>query len=902
MKKTAKRAKKAKSKREIILPKSPKKLSKQKLDNMGFFQRIRYKYRMACDHQARKRAESLATLPKDPVKRFFAHFQPKRVFNYWFSWYGLAKILKFFAACFLLGIIFIGIIFFYFKNEIRDLESQLSHLSIQDTVNTYLDRNGVVLWKDTGEENYRIAVDGAEISDYMRQATVAIEDKNFYDHPGFDLTALVRATLANLSGQKIQGASTLTQQLIKQVYFSEEAQSAGRGGIPRKIKEVILSIELEKTYSKDQILTMYLNESPYGGRRNGVESAARTYFDKSAKDLTLAESALLAAIPNNPAIFNPYNSYGHESLIARQHSVLDAMVRQEYISSEEAEEAKKVPVLDQIKPESSQYSNMLAPHFVLEVRSQLEKKYGYATMRAGGFTIKTTLDYRLQKIAEEAVSVGIKHAYKNKSDNLALVSIDVETSQVAAMVGSVDFFNGTYGEFNAATSLVEPGSTIKPILDYSPLFMEREGQNFGPGSILKDENIDHIYCAGSSGSCRLRNYTGAFYGNVTIRWALGRSLNIPAVKALYINGIDNSLKIAHELGDISYCKDRENYGLSIAIGSGCNVRIVEHANAYASLARGGSYKELAYVLEIKNSSGDILESWTDSSGKRVVDEQVAYMISDILSDPKVRWSNREGFIVDGVWTANKTGTTTTTNSSVAKDSLLVSYSTALSTFVWNGNHDGSGLTSSTYDVNRYAIDHFMRHAHKDVYEPEGKWHSGDKPVRPAGIQNLSINGRYDIWPSWFDPKKSSGTTKTSLNFNKFTYLLASDCTPSSHIISVEVSKSIDPMTKKEIWDVPEPYNREEQDACPYNYSYLEPTISSISIADSVAAFTITQGSETLKTYEVFINGVTKGAQALSASGTFSVPLSDTDTYIKVVVTDVYDGTASSEREIPTSSP
>lgn len=903
MKKTAKRTKKSKSKREIILPKSPKKLSKQKLDNMGFFQRIRYKYRMACDRQARKRAESLATLPKDPVKRFFAHFQPKRVFNYWFSWYGLAKILKFFAACFLLGIIFIGILFLYFKNEIRDLESQLSHLSIQDTVNTYLDRNGVVLWKDTGEENYRIAVDGTEISDYMRQATVAIEDKNFYEHPGFDLTALMRATLANLSGQKIQGASTLTQQLIKQVYFSEEAQSAGRGGIPRKIKEVILSIELEKTYSKDQILTMYLNESPYGGRRNGVESAARTYFDKSAKDLTLAESALLAAIPNNPAVFNPYNSYGHEKLLARQHSTLDAMVKQGYISSEEAEEAKKVPVLDQIKPESSQYSNMLAPHFVLEVRSQLEKKYGYATMRSGGFTIKTTLDYRVQKIAEDAVAIGASHAYKNKSDNLALVSVDVETSQIAAMVGSVNFFNGTYGEFNATTdALIEPGSTIKPILDYAPLFTEREGQNFGPGSILKDENIDHIYCAGSSGPCRLTNAIGRFSGDVTIRKALGQSLNIPAVKALYINGIDNSLQIAHELGDVSYCNGRENYGLSIAIGSGCNVRMVEHANAYASLARGGSFKELSYVLEVKNSAGDVLETWTDSSGKRVVDEQVAYMISDILSDRSARFFNSPGFVINGVWTATKTGTTTTTSSSVTKDSLMVSYSTALSTFVWNGNHDGSGLASNNRDVSRNALNHFMERVHKDIYEPEGKWHPGDKPIRPAGIQNLSINGRSDIWPSWFDPKKSSGTTKTSLNFNKFTYLLASDCTPSSHIISVEVSKSIDPMTKKEIWDVPEPYNREEQDACPYNYSYLEPTISSISIADSVATFIIIQGSETLKTYEVFINGVTKGAQALSAGGTFSVPLSSTDTYIKVVVTDVYDGTASSEREIPPSSP
>jgi len=193
-------------------------------------------------------------------------------------------------------------------------------------------------------------------------------------------------------------------------------------------------------YSKDQILTMYLNQSPYGGRRNGVESAAQTYFGKHSKDLTLAESALLASIPNNPGVFNPYNEYGHEQLLWRQHYTLDVMAEMGYITEDEAEEAKQVAILDTIKPESTQYSDMLAPHFVLEVRKQLEDKYGIQTMRSGGWTIKTTLDYRAQKIAEDAVAVGMTHTYKNRSDNIALVSVDVETSQVVAMVGSQDFF------------------------------------------------------------------------------------------------------------------------------------------------------------------------------------------------------------------------------------------------------------------------------------------------------------------------------------------------------------------------------------------------------------------------------------------------------------------------------
>ena len=578
---------------------------------MNLYSSLSYKHRAKQEANSRRRAEDLAKLPKEPVKRFFARLHPKRVFKWWFSWRGQKAILKFCAACFLILIIFIGGLFLYYKKDLDEI--RLDEMSISETVNTYLDRNGELLWKDTGNEDYRLVVDADEISDYMYKATVAIEDKNFYNHAGVDFGALIRATFSTLGGHGVQGGSTLTQQLIKQVYFSDEAASENRGGLTRKIKELILAIELEKMYNKDQILTMYLNQSPYGGRRNGVESAAQTYFGKTAKELNLAESALLAAIPNNPGVLNPYNTYGNEMLIERQHKVLDDMVSMGYITEDEAKEAKEVAILDTIKPESSQYAGMLAPHFVLEVKKQLEEKYGIQTMRAGGWTIKTTVDLRAQKIAEDAVAVGAANTYKNHSDDVALVSVDVETSQVIAMVGSIDFFNETYGEMNATTdSIIEPGSSIKPILDYAPLFMQREGINYGPGSVLKDENINKLYCAGYSGSCSLTNATGSFYGNVTIRFSLGHSLNIAAVKALYINGIDNSLEVAHALGDKTYCDGREGYGLSIAIGSGCGVKMVEHANAYASIARGGSYKDLAYVLEVKNSSGEVIESWTDS--------------------------------------------------------------------------------------------------------------------------------------------------------------------------------------------------------------------------------------------------------------------------------------------------
>ena len=873
--------------------KTKRKLSKK---NMNLYSSLSYNYHAKKEANSRRRAEELAKLPKDPVKRFFARLHPKRVFKWWFSWRGQKAILKFLAACVLIGIIFIGGLFLYYKKDLDEI--RLDEMTISETVNTYLDRNGELLWKDTGNENYRLVVNADDISDYMYKATIAIEDKNFYNHIGVDFGALIRATFSTLSGRGVQGGSTLTQQLIKQVYFSDEAASEDRGGLSRKIKELILSIELEKMYSKDEILTMYLNQSPYGGRRNGVESAAQTYFGKSAKDLTLAESALLAAIPNNPAVLNPYNSYGNEMLIERQHKVLEDMVSMGYITEDEANEAKKVAILDTIRPESAQYADMKAPHFVLEVKKQLEEKYGIQTMRAGGWTIKTTVDLRAQKIAEDAVAVGMSHSYKNRSDNLALVSVDVETSQVVAMVGSSDFNNPTYGELNVTTdSSIEPGSSIKPILDYSPLFMQREGVNYGPGSILKDENINKLYCAGYSGSCALTNATGTFYGNVTIRFSLGHSLNIAAVKALYINGIDNSLEVAHALGDTSYCEGREGYGLSIAIGSGCGVKMVEHANAYASLARGGVYKDLSYILEVKNSSGEVVESWSDSEGTRVVDDQVAYMISNILSDGSARFgiyaaggSQSAGYVIPGVWTATKTGTTTTANAAVTKDSLMESYSTAVSTLVWNGNHDGSGLTSNTHDIARYTVAEYMGRVHSEVYEPEGRWHSGDQPARPAGIQTLTVNGKTDIWPSWFNASKNSGVSKETLVFNRYNHLLASDCTDESYKIEIEVTKTLDPMTGESVYSVPEPYNREVSDTCNY-----EPPRLSLSISDNKIIATIRKGTNDIAGYTLYINGVEKTGISLGGNGVIhGYTLKGTETSVKFVITDSAGYSATSE--------
>ncbi len=802
---------------------------------------------------------NLRPLPKEQPARFFAHFRWERIKAYWFSKAGLKRIGKIFAACFLLGIIAVGALFVYYKSQLKEI--QLNDLTISETVNTYLDRNGVVLWEDKGDADYRLVVEGDQIATYVRQATVAIEDRSFYTHPGVDLSALVRAALSTLTGRGVQGGSTLTQQLIKQLYFSDEAASENRGGIARKVKELILSIELEKMYSKEQIITMYLNESPYGGRRNGIESASQTYFGKSAKDLTLAESALLAAIPNNPALLNPYYTPGNEDLLARQHKTLDVMVEMGYITKEQAEEAKAVPILDQILPESSQYDNIKAPHFVMEVKKQLEEKYGMQAMRTGGYTITTSLDYRAQEMAEAAIAEGRNMLYTNGSDNLALASVDVESAQVIAMVGSVDWHTPVYGEVNAAVSNLEPGSTIKPVLDYAALFSLTGDAVYGPGSILKDENIDAIYCAGYTGSCALRNFTGAFYGNIPIRESLGNSLNIGAVKALSIVGIDNGLETLHKLGDLNYCANGESAGLSMAIGSGCTVKPVEHANTYASLAREGIYKELVYILEVKDPSGKVVDSWHDTEGTRAIDEQVAYELSDILSDASARTrvfgnsGSAPGFVVNGVWTATKTGTSTTSNSAVAKDLWMASYSTAVATVVWNGNHDGSGLKNSTNNVTRVVVNSYMSNVHHNLYASEGKWKSGDKPKRPAGIQELTVNGRKDIWPSWYN-SKNSGVIKETVAFNKSNGLRAAECTPESQRVEVELTKIVDPVSGTEIWSgVPEGYKYDEVDTC----ENVDPTISITYYAPTTTTsphmnIAFTEGSHELVSYKIYADG------------------------------------------------
>jgi penicillin-binding protein 1A len=579
-------------------------------------------------------------------------------------------------------------------------------------------------------------------------------------------------------------------------------------------------------------------------------------------------------------------------LIARQQYVLDSMAEMNYISREQAEEAKAVDILAKIKPESDQYAGMKAPWFVLEVKAQLEARYGIKTMREGGFTIKTTLDLRAQRLAEDAVYIGSQSFGVNGSDNATLVSVDVETAQVIAMVGSYDWNKEGYGQVNAATSLLEPASSIKPILDYTPLFIQRDGMNYAPGTVLRDENIDSIYCSGNTGKCRLRNASGRFYGDVTIRQSLAGSMNIGAVKALYINGIENSLDIAHKLGDVSYCAQGQYAGLSAAIGGGCGVRPVEHANAYATLARGGVYKDLAYILEVKNATGDVIDSWADSAGARVVDEQVAYMTTDILADVQSRRLTFGGLATaDGfgnqrkVWYAAKTGTTDN-GSGKAKDSWVMTYSPVLATAIWNGNHDGRGLRNDSHTVAFKISAAYIERVHEEVYGADGKWKSGDRINEPSGMQHMSVNGRNDIWPSWYNKGKSSGISEETMTFDSISKKKATDCTPAETRVDVTVSKVIDPMTQKEVLYAGG-YDTENEDDV-HGCGDAKPS-ASIKVTQNGDKWTVTasisNGRYYLQNYTLTVNGQSVKSGEISTSGDITYESATEPTSASVRVSD-----------------
>lgn len=844
------------------------------------------------DAALRRKAEYLASLPKHPLKRIFYRLHPKRFISYWFSRQGGIMALKIAGVGTLLMVLLFGALFAYYRRELDAIRPGELAKRVQTTVTKYYDRNGVLLWEDKGDGDYKLVVESKDISKYMKDATVAIEDKDFFKHGGFSLSGILRAVISNSSSNGgTQGGSTLTQQLVKQVFLADEAQNRGLSGIPRKIKELILSVEVERMYNKDQILTLYLNESPYGGRRNGVESAAQSYFGKSAKDLTLAESALLASIPQSPTLFNPYNpdQDAVKSLIARKDTTLNYMAEQGYVTRKEAEAAKKVAVLDTVRPEADQYKDIKAPHFVQMVKANLEAELGKKTVGGGGLTIKTTLDWRVQQVVDTSIDELFASNLPRSAgfDNGAATVIDVPTGQILALRGSRSYSYPGYGALNAAERFIQPGSSIKPFV-YASLFEQKSGVNYGAGTILSDSPLSQtIYKTDDSKS--VANFDNKFRGNISIRSGLAESRNIPAIKAMYLNdqatSAGTTIKEIQKFGDKSYCTDGadKTVGLAAAIG-GCGLKQLEHVNTFATLGRMGTYKPVSSVLEVKNSQGQIIKQWKDDS-KQVLDPQVAYIINDILSDDAARAPSfgrgAAGLVTPGVKTSVKTGTSNLGTKS--KDLWMNSYTPKAALSIWVGNNVPAPMNNALSSIVGPTVNKIMGPIHKNIFQADGTWKPSDWYTQPAGIQKLSVGGRSDLFPSWY--KNQAAGTGVRMTFDRVSKKKATDCTPEAAKVEATVQKITDPITRQITYVSLDGYDAAGDDDT-HKCTDVKPFVTSIGASGGKLTANVTQGTYPLSTIEFKVNGAVVGSLSASASGTFSVDYTGTGTRnVTVTVTD-----------------
>lgn len=743
------------------------------------------------DAHARRRAERLSGMPKSPIKRFFYRLRPKHLYRYWFSREGAIMALKLTGIGLICGFLLLVGLFAYFRKDLPNLRD-ISGKNLGGSIR-YYDRTGqTLLWEDFDAVK-RIPVKEELISEYVKQATIAIEDKDFFKHGGFDTRGIMRAAFSNLTGGTTQGGSTITQQLVRLTQSGVGKEQT----YTRKIKEIILAVELERSYSKDEILTGYLNTAPYGNVQYGVESATRDYFQKSAKELTLDEAAFLAAIPQSPSYYSPYGpSYNPEALVGRQHYILDLMEQQGMITTKERDKAKKTNTLKKIHKPKPKFSGIKAPWFVLTAKEHLENEFTAGTVQRGGWKVITTVDLKLQEIAERKVNEGLGQVRNQGGDVAAFVAEDVETGQVVALVGGADFNNPGYGQNNYARYRLPPGSSFKPY-DYVALIEKKN--DFGAGSVLYDTQapLPGYPCTNKSlppprgqGNC-LWDYDFRFPGPLTLRYALGGSRNVPAVKAMLTVGVDETIKVADSLGldsgykcylDDTLTKEGPCYASS-AIGDGAYLKLDEHVHGFATISRNGNKVPHTYILKIEDSKGDIIKKWEESQkGEQVVREDSAYIVQDMLSDPNASYFpfGRKPHRFNGnkgTWKfAMKTGTTND-----AKDGWMMGFSAKYAAGVWVGYHNRQVEMSGTMENMTQPIwQGWMNEAHRDL-TPEDWKRPSDLQMLPAfvirshvGIGSVEPSPATDLFPAWF--KKRTISNKAQI-IDIISNKLATDCTP-----------------------------------------------------------------------------------------------------------------------------
>ncbi len=540
---------------------------------------------------------------------------------------------------------------------------------IPQTTKIY-DRNGTLLYQMYADQN-RTIIPLREVPTYLQEATIAIEDKDFYKHPGFDISAIIRSVIKNASGEELQGGSTITQQLVKSALLTPETS------ITRKIKEVILAFWTEKTYSKNTILEMYFNQVPYGGTAWGAEAASQTYFGKKAADLNLAESAFLAGIPRAPSIYSPYGTTP-DLWKKRQHEVLQRMKELGYITTEQANQAEEEALTFR-----QQQTPLHAPHFVMYVKDVLVKKYGLPFVERGGLTVTTSLDLPLQEKAQKIVADEVANdAYLNLTNGAVMIT-NPKNGDILAMVGSRDFSDPKIGNVNVATSLRQPGSSIK-IVTYATAL----SKGFTAASILDDSPV--TYASPGAPSYSPVNYDGKFHGRPSLRIAFANSFNIPAVRTLNAIGIPAFLDMGQKMG-ITTWNDPKRYGLSITLG-GAEVTMLDMTTVYGVLANNGLRVDSNPILTITDSKGNILEQKDGNDGKRIVDEGVTFIMSNILSDNQARaleFGTNSPLQITEHTVSVKTGT-----SDNKRDNWTFGYTNDRLVGVWVGNNDNSPMSQN----------------------------------------------------------------------------------------------------------------------------------------------------------------------------------------------------------------
>lgn len=684
----------------------------------------------------------------------FFHKKIKRKFYKYLRW-----TLWGFLALFFSGAIFILLAFIYYSKDLPDLK-KISEQPMTQSTKIY-DRTGKIVLYDVYGEEKRTVVPFEKISQSAKDAAIAIEDTRFYKHNGLDFKSIIRAVYANLTRQKIsEGASTITQQLIKGYFLSPEKTFS------RKLKEAILSIELERKYSKDEILSFYLNQIPYGANAYGIESASMTFFNKHADNLTIAEAALLSALPKAPSYYSPYGLHKDE-LLKRKDYVIGRMYSLGFIIKDEFENAKSESLIF-----APQRKIIKAPHFVMYVKDYLENKFGEDYIFKNGLRVYTTLDWETQQIAEKIV---YEAAIKNNRDfgarNAALVAIDVKTGQIVAMVGSYDYFDiKNDGNVNVTIMERQPGSAFKPFA-YAAAFEK----GFTPQTYIFDLptefssyvdicpalNID--FSAEKNNFCyHPQDYDGKFRGPVSLKQSLAQSLNVPSVKTLYLAGIKETVELAKKMG-ITSLKPYNEYGLSLVLGA-AEVKPLDMALAYSVFSNDGIKTEKTAILKIENSEGKIIEEYAPKT-VQILDPQIARKITSILSDNDARspvFGERSHLYLENLPTAAKTGTTQD-----YKDAWVVGYSPDVAVAVWAGNNNGDVISKAGAGISAAGPiwNKFMKQ-YLEKYPPKSLFISPDKQITTKNVLNSSFE------------------TDNKIKIDKISKKLATENTPSDFIEEV----------------------------------------------------------------------------------------------------------------------